>query len=105
MTFAQSPTQHVSDGYFFFFAFFSEDPRLAGTFAPERRASDKPIAIACLRLVTFLPERPLRSVPDLRSLIARLTLAPARFPYFLAIASLRLGTAVMPARNVPIAFN
>jgi hypothetical protein len=95
----------VSDDYFFFVAFFREDLRLAGTFAPERRASDKPIAIACLRLVTFLPELPLRSVPDLRSSIARLTLAPARFPYFLAIASLRLATAVKPARNVPGAFH
>ncbi len=27
------------------------------------------MAIACLRLVTFLPERPLRSVPCLRSRI------------------------------------
>jgi len=38
-----------------------------GTLAPERRASERPIAIACLRLVTFLPERPLRNVPRLRS--------------------------------------
>jgi hypothetical protein len=41
-------------------------PRLAGffgTFAPARRASESPIAIACLRLVTFLPLPPLRSVP------------------------------------------
>jgi hypothetical protein len=28
---------------------------LRGTLAPERRASDKPIAIACLRLLTFRP--------------------------------------------------
>src|SRR5262249_8310343 len=52
-----------------------------GTFAPERRASDKPIAMACLRLVTFLPDRPLRSVPCLRSCIARLTLLCAFRPY------------------------
>jgi hypothetical protein len=39
------------------------------------------MAIACLRLVTFLPERPLRSVPRLRSCIARLTLLCAFFPY------------------------
>jgi hypothetical protein len=38
-----------------------------GTFAPSLRASERPIAIACLRLVTFLPERPLRNVPRLRS--------------------------------------
>ena len=36
-----------------------EELDLLGTFAPDRRASDRPIAIACLRLVTFLPERPL----------------------------------------------
>ena len=29
-------------------------PFLRGTFAPALRASDKPIAIACLRLLTFL---------------------------------------------------
>ena len=52
-----------------------------GTFAPRRRASESPIAIACLRLVTFLPERPLRSLPCLRSFIARSTLAPAALPY------------------------
>lgn len=45
-----------------------------GTFAPARRASLKPIAIACLRLFTFLPERPDLSVPRLRSCTARLTL-------------------------------
>jgi hypothetical protein len=28
---------------------------LRGTLAPERRASDKPIAIACLRLLTLRP--------------------------------------------------
>ncbi len=44
------------------------DP-LAGTFAPDRRASDSPMATACLRLVTFLPDRPLRSVPRFRSRI------------------------------------
>lgn len=39
------------------------------------------MAIACLRLVTFLPERPLRNVPRLRSFMARSTLAPAALPY------------------------
>src|SRR5262249_22665077 len=55
--------------------------RLRGTFAPARRASDRPIAIACLRLFTRLPERPLRSVPRLRSCIARLTFCCAFLPY------------------------
>jgi hypothetical protein len=44
----------------------------AGTFPPARRASDRPIAIACLRLFTFCPE-PLFNVPRLRSRIARAT--------------------------------
>jgi len=57
------------------------DFRLRGTFPPARRASDNPIAIACLRLVTFRPEL-LRSVPRLRSCIARLTFCDAFFPYF-----------------------
>jgi hypothetical protein len=56
-----------------------------GTLAPAARASDKPIAIACLRLVTFRPERPLRSLPALRSFIARSTLAEASFEYFRAM--------------------
>ena len=55
--------------YFFFLA----PPLLRGTFPPARRASDKPMAMACFRLVTFLPERPDRSVPRLRSCIARST--------------------------------
>src|SRR5262245_18460435 len=49
-------------------------PLFLGTFAPAFRASERPIAIACLRLVTFLPERPERNVPRLRSRIARWTL-------------------------------
>jgi hypothetical protein len=65
--------------------FLREDFRLRGTFAPERRASDNPIAMACLRLVTFLPERPLRSVPRLRSRMAWRTLRCAFLPYFLAM--------------------
>src|ERR1700722_14001445 len=59
---------------------------LSGTFLPARRASERPIAIACLRLVTFLPELPLFSVPRLRSSMAFLTLAPAALLYFLAIS-------------------
>jgi hypothetical protein len=58
------------------------DERFRGTLAPFSRASESPIAIACLRLVTFRPERPLLSVPDFRFFIARLTLLPAALPYF-----------------------
>jgi hypothetical protein len=53
----------------------------AGTLPPARRASDSPIAIACLRLFTVFPERPLFNVPRLRSCIAFFTLLCAFFPY------------------------
>lgn len=56
--------------------------RFRGTLPPARLASDKPIAIACLRLVTFLPDLPDRNVPRFRSCIARFTFRPAFFPYF-----------------------
>jgi hypothetical protein len=52
-----------------------------GTLAPPFRASDKPIAIACFRLLTLRPERPLFSVPALRFFIARSTLADAFLEY------------------------
>src|SRR5262249_30498520 len=51
-----------------------------GTFAPCLRASERPMAIACLRLVTFFPERPLLRVPRLRSCMARFTFACAFLP-------------------------
>lgn len=62
--------------------FFEEDFFFDGTLAPERRASERPMAMACLRLVTFLPERPLRRVPRLRLCMARLTFLEAFLPYF-----------------------
>ena len=58
---------------------------LFGTFCPAARASDRPIAIACSRLFTFRPERPLFKVPRLRSRIARATLDDAFFEYFRAM--------------------
>jgi hypothetical protein len=60
--------------------FFLED-FLAGTLPPSRRASESPIAIACFRLFTVLPERPLFSFPRLRSCIARFTFFCAFLPY------------------------
>src|SRR5207237_792342 len=60
--------------------FFAAD-FFAGTLPPSLRASDRPIAIACLRLVTFLPEPPLFSVPRFFSCIAFSTLSPAFLPY------------------------
>src|SRR5215831_8973144 len=59
-----------------------------GTFAPDRRASERPMAIACLRLLTFLPERPLLSFPRFLSRMARSTFFEASLPYFLGIALL-----------------
>src|SRR5262249_28023632 len=61
--------------------FFCFEAALRGTFPPSRRASERPIAIACFRLVTFLPERPERSLPRSISRIALSTFFPANFPY------------------------
>ncbi|MGN6491561.1 MAG: hypothetical protein ACTHLE_06150 [Agriterribacter sp.] len=55
---------------------------LAGTLAPSLRASESPIAIACLRLVTFLPLLPLFNCPLFFSCIALSTLSCAFFEYF-----------------------
>jgi hypothetical protein len=59
---------------------FLDDLR-AGTFAPFSRASLKPIAIACLRLVTLRPD-PLLSVPFFLRRTADATRFDADFPYF-----------------------
>ena len=74
-----------------FFDDFFDRFGLGGAFPPALRASDNPMAIACLRLVTFLPERPLRSLPSLRSSIALLTFACAFLPYF-AMSFLRFAS-------------
>ena len=60
------------------------DALLRGTFAPFFRASDNPIAIACLRLFTRppLPPLPLFSVPFFLRRIALPTLLLAARPYF-----------------------
>jgi hypothetical protein len=64
-----------------FFADFFAD-FLAGTFFPSLRASERPIAMACFRLLTVLPDRPLFSVPFLRLCMARLTFFAAPLEYF-----------------------
>jgi len=84
--------------------FRADDLRLdvffGGTLPPARRASDRPIAIACLRLFTFLPERPLFNVPLLRSCIAFLTLLFALLPYFAMSISLPVTiTMIVGARS------
>ncbi len=64
-------------------------PPRGGAFAPDLRASESPIAIACFRLRTFLPEPPERSVPCFLSCIAFSTLADAASPYRLFAVALR----------------
>jgi hypothetical protein len=55
-----------------------------GTLPPSRRASERPMAMACLRLVTFFPE-PLFSVPRFNLCISVSTLSCALLPYFVAM--------------------
>jgi hypothetical protein len=55
---------------------------LGGTFFPAFLAFDNPMAIACLRLVTFLPLRPDLSLPFFISLISVSTFFPAEGEYF-----------------------
>ena len=76
-------------------AFLDED-FFAGTFAPALRASDSPMAIACLRLVTFLPDLPLFKVPCLRSRMTFLTLDCAFLPYLGIVLSLRVFSKPRP---------
>jgi hypothetical protein len=79
---------------FFFFVFFVDflPDVLAffGTFLPARRASDSPIAIACLRLFTLRPERPLFNVPALRFFMARPTFADAPLEYLRAVRAMKM---------------
>ncbi len=69
--------EHLRDFYFFFFG---------RTLAPLRRASESPMAMACLRLFTLppLPRLPERSVPRFRLRIALATVFLLFGPYFLA---------------------
>ena len=85
-----SPGGFLVDRYFFRAARFVPrlaalfDARLRGTFAPFARASESPIAMACLRLFTVppFPPGPLLSVPFFRRRIALSTRFDADFPYF-----------------------
>ena len=76
------------DADFFFAAFFTA-PFFRGTFAPASLASERPMAMACLRLVTFLPLRPLLSVPRFFSCIASSTFSWAFFEYFAILINIR----------------
>jgi hypothetical protein len=68
----------------FFVDFLAPDFRFGfgGALSPSRRASDNAIAMACLRLVTFLCEPPLRSLPSFFSCITLRTLSCVFLPYF-----------------------
>jgi hypothetical protein len=66
-----------------------------GTFAPFFRASDRPIAIACLRLFTVRPLLPDLSVPLFRRRIALSTRFDAALPYFRRPEDLR--AAIVPS--------
>ena len=66
---------HPARPYFF--------DRFFGTSAPFLRASERPIAITCFLLLTFLPDLPLLSVPALRFFMARPTFFEAPLAYFL----------------------
>jgi hypothetical protein len=71
-----------------FLEVFFEDAFFEGTLPPSRRASDRPMAMACLRLFTFLPERPLFNLPRFISCMFSSTLSDAFFPYLLAMQNL-----------------
>jgi hypothetical protein len=58
---------------------------LPGTLAPDLRASDRPMAMACFRLVTFFPLRPDFNVPFFIAFISRSTDFPAFGLYFLPL--------------------
>jgi hypothetical protein len=57
------------------------------------------MAMACLRLLTFLPLRPLLSVPLLRFFIARSTYFEAPFEYLRAILLLLKQTIIAAVAN------
>src|SRR6266516_3214807 len=78
--------------------FLFDDDFFLGTFAPACRASERPMAMACFRLVTFLPERPLFSVPRFRSCIARSTFFEAFLLYLRAIRQFSFHSGVCKAR-------
>lgn len=89
----------VDDDFFEPVLFFDEDffePPLLffeelffadGTLPPSRRARERPIAIACFLLVTFLPEPPLRSFPRFISCIDSSTFSCDLRPYFAILHS------------------
>jgi hypothetical protein len=67
--------------------FFDEALR-DGTLSPSARASEMPMAMACLRLFTFAPEPPLFNLPEPYSCITFETFFCALGPYLVAIRNL-----------------
>lgn len=61
-----------------------------GTFLPLRRASERPMAMACLRLFTVFPLLPDFNLPRLNSCISRFTSLPALGLYLRRELDLRL---------------
>jgi hypothetical protein len=83
-------TQNVPSltGHFACYLFFLLDlDFFFGTFSPFPRASESPMAMACLRLVTFLPDLPLFRVPLFFLCIVFSTLLDAPLPYFAMLIS------------------
>jgi hypothetical protein len=79
---------------------------LRGTFAPFFLASESPIAIACVRLLTRppLPPGPDLSVPRFRRRIADSTVLLAAFPYLRLLADFfRAAMRVLPGGIVKAA--
>lgn len=74
---------------------------LLGTLAPFLRASDRPIAIACLRLVTTqpLPPFPEWSVPRFSLCIAFLTLSLAALPNFAMAPASKLAVPILQRKG------
>jgi hypothetical protein len=74
-----------------------------GTLAPFLRASESPMAIACLRLVTLppLPPFPERSVPRFFRRTALATDLPAALPYLrLPVFLERFLVAIVPPKEL-----
>jgi hypothetical protein len=68
-----------------FFRLADDLPGGGGTFLPSRRASESPMAMACLGFFTVFPLRPLLSFPRLKACISRSTSFEAFGEYFRAM--------------------
>jgi hypothetical protein len=81
--------------------FFDDDFFAGGTLPPSRRASDNPMAMACLRLFTFFPLDPDSSVPRFLSCIAFSTFSDAFSPYLAMLPPfLSLDAAARKVHNI-----